>query len=100
MDVHEFVSFLSDQPLLSLAIAAIFITMLAGAIRRSAPGLARFLQGLGNLGLVAALLLTIAQVARFTTDSDFALPQVGMPRQTISGGETRIRLAQDGHFWI
>lgn len=100
MDLHEYASFLADQPLLSLAIAAIFVTVLASAIRRSAPGLARFLHGAGNLGLVAALLLTIVQVARFTTDSDFALPQVGMPRQTIAGGETHIRLAQDGHFWI
>jgi len=100
MDVNEFAAFLSDQPLLSLAISAIFITMLAGAIRRSAPRLSRLLHGMGNLGLIAALLLTIVQVARFTTDSDFALPQVGMPRQTVSGGETHIRLAQDGHFWI
>lgn len=100
MDVNEFATFLSDQPLLSLAISAIFITMLAGAIRRSAPRLSHLLHGMGNLGLIAALLLTIVQVARFTTDSDFALPQVGMPRQTVSGGETHIRLAQDGHFWI
>src|SRR3546814_10020016 len=28
------------------------------------------------------VLLTIAQVTRFTTDRDFALPQLGLPRQS------------------
>ena len=100
MDLQEFVNFLSDQPLLSLAMAAIFVSIFASVIRRPAPGLARFLRGAANLGLAAALLLTIAQVARFTTSGDFALPQVGMPKQTIAGGETHIRLAPDGHFWL
>lgn len=100
MSAEEFLKFLSDQPLLSLAMAAIFVSIFASLIRGAAPGLARFLHGAANLGLAAALLLTIAQVARFTTSSDFALPQVGMPRQTIAGGETHIPLAPDGHFWL
>jgi aspartyl protease family protein len=69
-------------------------------IRRAAPLLGRLLQGAGNLGLLAALLLTIAQVTRFTTGSDLALPQVGMPKQTVEGVETRIPLSGDGHFWV
>jgi aspartyl protease family protein len=100
MDAQEFLKFLSDQPLLSLAMAAIFASIFASLIRGFAPKLARVIHGTANLGLAAALLLTIAQVARFTTSSDFALPQVGMPRQTITGGETHIPLAPDGHFWL
>ncbi|HMP55821.1 MAG TPA: TIGR02281 family clan AA aspartic protease [Novosphingobium sp.] len=92
--------FLADQPLLSLAMAAIFLTVLGGMMLRTAPRTGRFVRGLGNLGLTAALLLTIAQVARFTTDSDFAIPSVGLPKQVVSGSETRIPLARDGHFWI
>lgn len=100
MDVADLIEFLSQQPLLSLAMAAIFVTTLAGTIRRPAPRLSHFLHGLGTLGLVAALLLTIAQVARFTTDTDLALPQIGLPRQTVQGGETRVPIGRDGHFWI
>ncbi|MBV1916662.1 MAG: TIGR02281 family clan AA aspartic protease, partial [Sphingomonadaceae bacterium] len=51
-------------------------------------------------GLVAALLLTIAQVARFTTGSDMAFPQIGMPKQSVEGDETRIPMSRDGHFWL
>ena len=100
MTAQEFVNFLSEQPLLTLAMVAIFVSIFASVIRRPAPGLARLLQGTDNLGLAAALLLTIAQVARFTTGNDFALPQMGMPRQSIEGSETHIPMARDGHFWI
>lgn len=93
-------AFLADQPLLALAMTAIFLTVLGGTMRRSAPRTGRFVAALGNLGLTAALLLTIAQVARFTTGSDFAIPSVGLPKQEVSGGETRIPLSRDGHFWI
>ncbi len=100
MNFAELLSFLREQPLLSLAMVAIFITVAGGMVRRSAPSLGRLLQGAGNLGLVAALLLTIAQVARFTTSSDLAFPQLGMPEQNVTGGETRIPMSRDGHFWL
>ena len=86
--------------LLALAIAAIFVTVLGGMMRRGAPILGGFLRGVGNLGLLAALLLTIAQVTRFTTGHDLALPQLGMPRQSVEGAETRVPMQADGHFWI
>lgn len=94
------IDFLREQPLLALAMAAIMATVAGGMIRRSVPMLGRLLQGAGNLGLVAALLLTIAQVARLTTSSDFALPQLGIPKQAIEGGETRVPISMDGHFWV
>ncbi|MBM3595340.1 MAG: TIGR02281 family clan AA aspartic protease [Alphaproteobacteria bacterium] len=94
------VDFLRAQPLLALAIVAIFVTVAGGMVRRTVPLLGRLLQGAGNLGLVAALLLTIGQVARLTTTSDFAQPQLGMPEQSVSGGETRIPMSRDGHFWL
>jgi aspartyl protease family protein len=100
MDLAELLAYLSEQPLLALAIVAIFVTTLGGMLRRSMPALGRFLGGAGNLGLLAALLLTIAQVARFTTGSDLALPQLGMPQQTVEGRETRVPMSRDGHFWL
>lgn len=100
MSLSDTFGFLADQPLLALATAAIFIATLGSMAKRAAPRLGSLFQGIGNLGIVAALLLTIAQVARFTTGSDLALPQIGMPAQTVSGNETRIRMSNDGHFWL
>jgi aspartyl protease family protein len=100
MSLAETFAYLAEQPLLALAIAAIFVTTLGGMMRRAAPGFGRFLQSAGNLGLVGALLLTIVQVARFTTGADLALPQLGMPEQSVAGKETRIDLSNDGHFWL
>lgn len=98
MSIAEIASYLASQPLLALAIVAIFVTVLGGMLRRPAPILGGFVRGVGNLGLLAALLLTIAQAARLTTGRDFALP--GMARQSVEGAETRVPMQRDGHFWI
>ena len=100
MNLQETFDFLREQPLLALAVGAIFAVTLGGMIKRAAPRLGGLVQGLGNLSLVAALLLTIVQVARLTTGKDLALPQIGLPKQSVSGGETRIAMSNDGHFWL
>ena len=100
MSMTETVKFLIAQPLLGLAVAAILLSTLGGMIRRATPLLGGFIRGLGNLGLVAALLLTIVQAARFTTGNDIAIPEFGMPAQRVTGRETRIDMSQDGHFWL
>lgn len=105
MDLSELLSFLTSQPLLALAMAAIFVTVLGGLLRGPLPLLGGFVRGLGNLGLVAALLLTVAQATRLTSGMDFALPglelpEIGLSRQSVSGGETRVPMKPDGHFWV
>ena len=100
MDLPGLIAFLLQQPLLALAIASIFVATLGGMLRRPLPVFGGFVRGVGNLGLIAALLLTIAQVTRFTSSHDLALPQLGMPDQSVEGGETRVRMDRDGHFWI
>jgi aspartyl protease family protein len=100
VDLAGTLQFLSHQPLLALAVAAIFVSTIGGMLRRPLPLVGSLLRGLGNLGLVAALLLTIVQVARFTSGHDLALPQFGMPEQTVEGGVTRIPIGRDGHFWL
>lgn len=100
MDLAGLFQFLVQQPLLLLGMIAILVTVAGGMIRHAAPLLGRMMRGVGNLGLLAAFLLTIAQVARVTTGADLALPQIGLPAQSVTGGETRIEMANDGHFWL
>lgn len=100
MDIAEILKFLAGQPLLALAFAGIVASVVGGMLRRPLPLLGGLLRGVGNLGLLAAMLLTIAQVTRLTTGTDFALPQLGIERQSVVGGETRVPMQPDGHFWI
>ncbi|MCJ2177966.1 retropepsin-like aspartic protease family protein [Novosphingobium album (ex Hu et al. 2023)] len=100
MGLRETLEYLSSQPLLALALGGIFVSVFGGMMRRGAPILGGFLRGVGNLGLLAVFLLTIAQVTRFTTGTDIALPQLGMPSQSVEGQETRVPMQPDGHFWI
>ncbi|KQM17533.1 retropepsin-like aspartic protease family protein [Novosphingobium sp. Leaf2] len=100
MNLSEILRFLAGQPLLALAMASIVVCIVGGMLRGVLPLLGGFVRGIGNLGLLAAMLLTIAQAARLTTSADFAFPPLGMNRQSVAGGETRVPMDSDGHFWI
>jgi aspartyl protease family protein len=100
MDLSEILRLIEAQPLLSLAIAAMTLVVVGGLLRRALPMTGGLVRGVGNLGLIFALLLTMAQVARISPGLDLSLPQLGLPEQEVSGAETRVRMARDGHFWI
>ncbi|PKB25014.1 aspartyl protease family protein [Novosphingobium kunmingense] len=100
MNLPELLQFLLQQPLLLIALLAIFVSVLGSMLMRAVPWLGKSLRGIGNLALVGVLLLTIAQAARLTTNSDISLAIAGLEEQRIVGGETRIPLAPDGHFWV
>ena len=100
MDTSELIRLVQGQPLLALAIGAMVMVILGGVRRRPLPMAGGVVRALGNVGLIFAFLLTIAQVARISPGLDVSLPQMGLPEQEISGSETRIRMAPDGHFWI
>lgn len=100
MQLSELFTFLSGQPLLLLAMVAILISVLGAMLAASVPWLSKLLRGIGNLGLLTALLLTIAQAARLSNDSDFNLALAGMKEQRVEGGETRVPMSPDGHFWL
>lgn len=89
-------------PRSELMIAAIAAMMLSwvGAIiaRRSSWG--AILRTFSSLALGAILLTVVLQLSRFDPRFDVAVPQVGLPAQVVSGGETRIPLGADGHYWI
>lgn len=92
--------FLFEQPLLVLTIVAILLVaaskMLAPELRR----LSGLLRGAGYLGLLTALLLTVAEAAHRSTRSEAALLLASKPELSVDGNETRIPMAPDGHFWV
>lgn len=100
IDLAPLSEYLLGQPLLALALAAMALVLLGGLLRHLSPVLGGLVRGIGNLGLFGALLLTVLQIVRVNRTVDLALPQFGMPGQQISGRETRVPIARDGHFWV
>jgi len=100
MEPAPLVQYLLSQPLLALALVSMAVVLAGGLLRHLSPLLGGLVRGLGHIGLFGALMLTIRQVIRVSQGADLSLPQLGMPTQEVSGSETRVPLARDGHFWI
>ena len=73
MNLGELGGFLFDQPLLALTIAAILLAVLAGMLAANRPRLAQGLRNTAYLGLIGALLLTVAELAGHNTRSEAAM---------------------------
>ncbi|WP_119084524.1 retropepsin-like aspartic protease family protein [Altererythrobacter sp. B11] len=91
---------LPQSGLLIAAVAAMLLGILGALLMRYVPALGRLLRMVSTLGLVGVLLLVVLQVSRMDPRFDLAVPEIGLPEQVVEGGETRIRLARDGHFWL
>ena len=68
-------------------------------IRHGAIG-GQLLRSISTLALIGVLVTVVLQLSRFDPRLDIAVPQIGLPEQVVQGGETRIPLAPDGHFWV
>ena len=85
--------------LLIAAIAAMVLGWIGAAVaKRSALG--GILRIASSLALGLILLTVVLQLSRFDPRFDVAVPQIGLPEQVVDGGETRIPLSPDGHFWV
>jgi len=100
MDLASLTQFLMSEPLLALALGAMAVVLLGGAIRHLLPRLGNFVRALGHIGLFGALALTVVQVARVNQGLDLSVPGLDLPAQRVSGSETRVPIDADGHFWI
>ena len=100
MDLAPLTEYALAQPLLALALLSLLTILVGGLLRHLSPFVGRLVRMVGNLSLFGALLLTVMQVVRVSQGIDFVVPQLGMPAQEVSGSETRVPLAPDGHFWI
>lgn len=86
--------------LLMFTLAAIVGSVVGGAIARRGFAGGRALAGVSTFALAGILVVVVLQVSRFDPRLDVAVPQLGLPAQTVAGGETRVEMAPDGHFWI
>ena len=85
--------------LLIAALAAMALGWIGAVVaRRSALG--DILRIASSLALGLILLTVVLQLSRFDPRFDVAVPQIGLPEQMVEGGETRIPLSADGHFWV
>lgn len=91
---------LPQSGLLMAAVVAMAVGILGSVFMRRAPGLGRLLRTASSLGLMAILLLVVLQLSRMDPRFEMAVPQLGLPEQVVEGGETRVEIARDGHFWL
>ena len=85
--------------LLLAAVAAMLLGWIGAMVaRRSALG--GVIRTVSSLALGVILLTVVLQLSRFDPRFDVAVPQIGLPEQVVSGGETRIPLSPDGHYWV
>lgn len=96
----ETVAAVPQSGLLMLAVGAMIVGWLGTMLARRRIVFGRVLGRLSSVVLAGVLLTVVLQIARFDSRLDVALPEFGLPRQQVSGGETRIPLAHDGHFWL
>ena len=86
--------------LLVITLIALATGWLGSLLVRHRVGGGRLLRTASTFALVGVLLTVVLQLSRFDPRIDIAVPQIGLPEQLVEGGETRIPLAPDGHYWI
>ena len=86
--------------LLIAAVAAMLAGLIGAALVRRRVAFGRALNVLSSLALGAILVTVVLQLSRFDPRLDVAVPQLGLPDQSVAGGETRVPLAPDGHYWV
>ena len=91
---------LPQSGLLLAALGAMILGVLGSLTMRRAPALGRALRAASTLVLVGVLVLVVLQVSRLDPRFEMAVPELGLPEQVVEGGETRVPLARDGHFWL
>lgn len=85
--------------LLMAAVAAMLVGWFGAMIAKRSM-LGGVLRMASSLALGLILLTVVLQLSRFDPRFDMAVPQIGLPEQVVEGGETRIPLSADGHFWV
>lgn len=94
------VSAVPQSGLLLIVLAAVILSLFGGFLRRHSPRLGGIVRATSTVVLCGVLVLVVLQLSRLDPRFDMALPQAGLPEQVVEGGETRVPLAHDGHYWL
>ena len=86
--------------LLLAALGAMLLGIAGSLMLRPVPVLGRVMRTMSTLALMGILVLVVVQLSRMDTRFDLAVPEVGLPEQVVEGGETRVKRAPDGHYWL
>jgi aspartyl protease family protein len=86
--------------LLLAALAAMALGILGSVLVRRVPRLGRLMRSGSTAALMVILVLVVVQLGRIDPRFDLAVPELGLPQQVVEGGETRVPLARDGHYWV
>jgi aspartyl protease family protein len=91
---------LPQSGLLMAAVGAMLLGLVGSMVLRPVPFVGRLLRLTSTLALMGILVLVVLQLSRLDPRFELAVPQIGLPQQTVEGDETQIRLGRDGHYWL
>ncbi|RVU06389.1 TIGR02281 family clan AA aspartic protease [Novosphingobium umbonatum] len=96
---------LPNHVVLSSAFTFMALVLVGGIVRREAsPTGGMLLRGIGNFGLTIALAITLLQLTGMVLNTpalaSLAVTSAMHRTSALQGNETRIPLADDGHFWV
>ena len=86
--------------LLLATVVAVFTGIAGSIVLGRSRRLGQIMRGGATLALASILVLVVLQLSRIDPRFEMVVPELGLPEQIIEGGETRIPLAPDGHFWV
>ena len=86
--------------LLMATVAALLAGWVGSVMARRNVPFGLFIRRVSTLALVGILVMLMLQLSRFDPRIELAVPELGLPEQVVEGGETRVPLARDGHFWL
>lgn len=89
----------NTQVMLALAFACMALVLVGGVLGESRRGLGAMVKLVGNTGLTISFGLTMAQLAHLTT-MPATLADADAAEAVVTGRETRVAMAGDGHFWV
>jgi aspartyl protease family protein len=87
-------AYIAAHGVLQLGLWSLLAIGVGALLRRGLPFLAGALRLIGQIGLFIALVLTALPWLHVAPLAD------DQPEQTMTGTETRVAMAGDGHFWV
>lgn len=89
-----------ERGLLLVVASGLVGAVVGSQLARRGSGFGRGLRAVSTLALAAVLVTVVLQLSRFDPRLEVAMPDAVLPEQVVEGGETRIPMAGDGHFWL